>query len=53
MHVMADAVELNITVPLFHIADPTAEKIKAQGLNKVGLLGTKYTMEQDFIRDAS
>lgn len=50
MHKMAKAVEEAISIPILHIADPTAEAIKAQGLTKVALLGTKYTMEQDFYR---
>jgi aspartate racemase len=41
---VADAVE----IPLLHIADATAEHIKAHGLTSVGLLGTRYTMEQSF-----
>ena len=50
MHKMAKDVEKAIAIPLLHIADPTAEAIKAQGLTKVALLGTKYTMEQDFYK---
>jgi aspartate racemase len=50
MHLMADAVAGAIDIPLLHIADPTAEKIKAAGFRKVGLLGTAFTMEQDFYR---
>ena len=50
MHLMADAVAGSIDIPLLHIADPTAEKIKAAGFRKVGLLGTAFTMEQDFYR---
>ena len=50
MHKMADEVEAAIGIPLLHIADATAEVIKAQGLNKIGLLGTKFTMEEDFYR---
>ena len=48
MHKMAEDVENNISLPLVHIADATAESIKSQKLNKIGLLGTKFTMEQDF-----
>jgi aspartate racemase len=48
MHKMADEVEAAIGIPLLHIADATAEAIKAQGLSKVGLLGTRFTMEEDF-----
>ncbi len=50
MHKMADDVQSNIKIPLLHIADATAEKIKAQGLKKIGLLGTKFTMEEDFYK---
>ncbi|WP_035990826.1 aspartate/glutamate racemase family protein [Leptolyngbya sp. KIOST-1] len=51
MHLLADNIEASISVPLVHIADVTAGAIQAQGLGRVGLLGTKFTMEQDFYRD--
>jgi len=51
MHKMAEQVQESINIPLLHIADATAEKIKRQGLKNVGLLGTKFTMEQDFYKD--
>ena len=50
MHKMADEVQENIHIPLLHIVDATAQVIKAQGLHKVGLLGTRYTMEEDFMK---
>jgi aspartate racemase len=50
MHKMADEVQRTIAIPLLHIADATAESIKARGLQRVGLLGTRFTMEQDFYR---
>ena len=50
MHKVADAIESAVSIPLFHIADPTAQEIKKNGLTKVGLLGTRFTMEQDFYR---
>jgi len=50
MHKMANEVENSINIPLIHIADATAESIKKQNLNKIGLLGTKFTMEQDFYK---
>jgi aspartate racemase len=50
MHKMADEVEDAIGIPLLHIADATAEAIKAQGLHRIGLSGTKFTMEEDFYR---
>jgi aspartate racemase len=50
MHRMADEVARAVDVPLLHIADATAAAIRARGLERVGLLGTRYTMEQDFYR---
>lgn len=50
MHRMAPAVQAAVAVPLLHIADPTAERIKAAGFSRVGLLGTAFTMEHDFYR---
>ena len=50
MHKMADDIQNAVSIPVLHIADPTAEAIKAKGLTKIALLGTKYTMEQDFYR---
>ena len=50
MHKMAEEVQQSIGIPLLHIADATAEVIKARGLRRVGLLGTRFTMEEDFYR---
>ena len=50
MHKMADEVQNQIRIPILHIADATAEKVKGQGLKKVGLLGTRFTMEEDFYK---
>ncbi len=50
MHKVADAITAHTTVPFLHIADPTAEHIKARGLRRIGLLGTQFTMEQDFYK---
>ena len=50
MHKVADQVAASIRVPLLHIADATAECIVADGLKTVGLLGTRFTMEEDFYR---
>ncbi len=50
MHKMAAEVQAGISIPLVHIADPTAKIIKSRGITKIGLLGTKYTMEQDFYK---
>lgn len=48
MHKVADAVTAAVDVPLIHIADATAEAVRAERLQTVGLLATAYTMEQDF-----
>ena len=50
MHRTADEVQAAIGLPLLHIADPTAERIVRAGLRTVGLLGTAFTMEQDFYK---
>lgn len=50
MHEVADAVADAVAIPLIHIADPTAARIRAAGLSRVGLLGTRYTMERPFYR---
>ena len=50
MHRMADDVAAAVDQPLIHIADATAEVILGDGLRTVGLLGTRYTMEQDFYK---
>jgi amino-acid racemase len=50
MHKVADTIQAGIGIPLLHIADATAAKIKAAGVSRVGLLGTRFTMEQDFYR---
>jgi aspartate racemase len=50
MHRVADDVQKGIDIPLLNIVDATAERIKAKGLKKVGLLGTRYTMKEDFYR---
>ena len=51
MHKVADGIEQAVSLPLLHIADPTAEAIRASGLQRVGLLGTRFTMEQPFYRE--
>ena len=48
MHKVADDIQASIQIPLLHIADATAEQIRAQGLTTVGLLGTRFTVEEDF-----
>lgn len=50
MHKVAPAIENAISIPLLHIADATADAIKASGYDSIGLLGTSFTMEQDFYR---
>ena len=51
MHYVADKIEDEINIPIIHIATATAIEIKKSGLKKVGLLGTKFTMEYDFFKD--
>lgn len=51
MHKVAPAIEAAVDIPLLHIADPTAEAIRAAGVATVGLLGTCFTMEQAFYKD--
>lgn len=51
MHKVAPIIEAAVRIPLLHIADPTAMAIKQAGHSVVGLLGTRFTMEQDFYRD--
>jgi aspartate racemase len=48
MHRVCAAIEATITVPFLHIADPTGIALKAAGVTRAGLLGTRYTMELDF-----
>ncbi len=50
MHKVADAIESTVTIPFLHIADATAAAVHAAGRHRVGLLGTAFTMEQDFYR---
>jgi len=51
MHKVAPEIEKSIKIPLLHIADATAEVLVHEGIKKVGLLGTAFTMEQDFYKD--
>lgn len=50
MHRVAEAIEGRLTIPLLHIADPTAEAINRHGIRTIGLLGTRFMMEQPFYR---
>ena len=51
MHKVAEQIQAAVSVPLVHLADATAAAVRRAGLEKVGLLGTAFTMEQDFYRD--
>lgn len=51
MHKMFTQVEESVRIPVLHILDATADAIKSKGVNKVGLLGTKFTMEQEFYKE--
>ena len=51
MHKVADVIEAATGVPLIHIADVTAAAVRGAGLSRVALLGTRFTMEQAFLRD--
>lgn len=48
MHLVADQVQEAVNLPVIHIADATAKAIQQQGLKKIALLGTRFTMERDF-----
>src|SRR5258708_4323359 len=50
MHKMAEAVQQAVKIPLLHLADTTAQQVVACNLGKIGLLGTRFTMEQDFYK---
>ncbi|HPJ84698.1 MAG TPA: aspartate/glutamate racemase family protein [Methanothrix sp.] len=48
---LADDIQANVQIPVLHIADSTGERVRDRGIKNVALLGTKYTMENDFYRD--
>ncbi|MGV3650974.1 MAG: aspartate/glutamate racemase family protein [Devosia sp.] len=50
MHIVADAITARLSVPFLHIADPTAAALAEDGYERVGLLGTRFTLEQPFYR---
>lgn len=50
MHKVADDIQGNVNIPLLHIADATAQLVKQAGIQKIGLLGTRFTMEQEFYK---
>jgi aspartate racemase len=51
MHKVADAVAASVSIPLLHIADATGKTLQQDGIHQVGLLGTSFTMEQDFYKN--
>jgi aspartate racemase len=50
-HQCADAVQAAVNLPLVHIVDPTADAVVQANIRRIGLLGTRYTMERKFLRD--
>ena len=50
MHKLYDEVQQSIKIPMLNIADATAEKIKTEGIDRIALLGTRFTMEEDFYK---
>jgi aspartate racemase len=50
MHKVADEIQANVNIPLLHIADATAQLVKDAGMQKIGLLGTRFTMEEEFYK---
>lgn len=51
MHIVAPAIQEAIDIPILHIADATARRIKSRGIQSIGLLGTNFTMEESFYKD--
>ena len=51
MHKVVPQIQQKISIPILHIAEATADELKTKGISKVGLLGTKYTMTQDFYKN--
>lgn len=51
MHIVADSVARAVSIPILHIGDATVQAVRASGLEKVLLLGTRYTLEEPFLRD--
>jgi aspartate racemase len=51
MHIVAEQVEAAVNIPLLHIADATGQQLVKDGISKVGLLGTRFTMEQEFYKN--
>ncbi|HVP20569.1 MAG TPA: aspartate/glutamate racemase family protein [Anaerolineaceae bacterium] len=50
MHLVAESIQSAVEIPFLHIADATAEKICKAGIRRIGLLGTRFTMEEDFYK---
>ena len=50
MHKVADELQASVKIPLLHIADATAQRVKDAGIRKIGLLGTRFTMEEEFYK---
>ncbi|HIJ55201.1 MAG TPA: aspartate/glutamate racemase family protein [Deltaproteobacteria bacterium] len=50
MHKIAAEIQQSLSIPLLHIADATAQRIKSHGIKRIGLLGTRFTMEEDFYK---
>ncbi len=50
MHKVAEDIQASITIPLLHIADATAQRVKEAGIQRIGLLGTRFTMEEEFYK---
>jgi aspartate racemase len=50
MHKVADDIQASVQIPLLHIADATAQRVKDSGIRRIGLLGTRFTMEEDFYK---
>lgn len=48
MHKVAEEIQAGVSIPLLHIADATAQRVRASGIRTIGLLGTRFTMEEDF-----
>jgi len=50
MHKVAEDIQANVQIPLLHIADPTAQRVKDLGIREIALLGTRFTMEEEFYK---
>jgi aspartate racemase len=50
MHKVAEDIQAHVNIPFLHIADPTAELVKEAGIRNIGLLGTRFTMEEEFYK---